>query len=64
MTTETGALFSLATRLTVTHAEVHVTDEILSHIDRMTNLLGRYFQIRDDYQNLVSQDVSSLRILG
>jgi ophiobolin F synthase len=28
--------------------------------DHLCNLIGRYFQIRDDYQNLASPDVSSI----
>jgi hypothetical protein len=39
-----------------------VADDPLAYTDRMVTLLGLYFQIRDDYQNLVSADVSERSI--
>ena len=39
-----------------------MADDPFSYTDRMMTLLGQYFQIRDDYQNLVSADVSESSI--
>lgn len=35
-------------------SEIKPTD-----LDELMNLLGRYFQIRDDYMNLASEEVST-----
>ncbi|KAG8158274.1 hypothetical protein KVR01_012035 [Diaporthe batatas] len=51
---KTGQLFSIATSLLLDVSDTEV--EIRDHFYRLTGLLGRCFQIRDDYQNLVSDD--------
>jgi ophiobolin F synthase len=53
---ETGGLFRLLTRLLLTVSPRR--DE--ANLDRLACLLGRYFQIRDDYQNIVSVDASTI----
>lgn len=55
---KTGGLFRLCVRLM--QGEVSRKTE---HIDawRFVTLLGRYFQIRDDYQNLISDEVRTGR---
>lgn len=60
MYTETGALFGLACDLIVTYAGT-VANDPLPGMHQMVALLGQYFQIRDDYQNLVSADVRESR---
>ncbi|OCL09522.1 terpenoid synthase [Glonium stellatum] len=49
---KTGGLFRLLTRLMVAESQ-HGSR---ADFDRLCCLLGRYFQIRDDYQNLTSHD--------
>jgi hypothetical protein len=57
-TSETGQLFSIATSLLLDGSDnVVPKEEIRTCLDQLTSLLGRCFQIRDDYQNLVSADV-------
>ncbi|KAG6353553.1 hypothetical protein INS49_005515 [Diaporthe citri] len=54
---KTGQLFQIATDLMLDAAEDAVTkSELRSLLRGLTTLLGRCFQIRDDYQNLVSAD--------
>lgn len=53
---KTGGFFRLITRLMVVEASLPISDNN-NLVDFMT-LLGRYYQIRDDYQNLVSDEVS------
>ncbi|KUL83692.1 hypothetical protein ZTR_07521 [Talaromyces verruculosus] len=53
---KTGALFGLASYLIGIHSPVAMKSDSLTATDRMTALLGLYFQIRDDYQNLMSAD--------
>ncbi|TLD15775.1 uncharacterized protein PgNI_02069 [Pyricularia grisea] len=48
---KTGALFVMIYRLM---AAVSLTEKPLPNLDRFMLLLGRYFQIRDDYLNLAS----------
>lgn len=54
---ETGALFQLITTLMISHSQ---TVQDSASLENFCLLLGRLFQIRDDYQNLVSADVSLL----
>lgn len=51
---KTGGLFRLCVRLMQGESSIKS-----GHIDsgRFVTLLGRYFQIRDDYQNLMSEEV-------
>ncbi|KAH8728004.1 fusicoccadiene synthase [Phaeosphaeriaceae sp. PMI808] len=53
---KTGAMFRLLTRLMV--AESTRSQETVD-LSLLCLLLGRYFQIRDDYQNLVSEEYKS-----
>ncbi|KAH8786022.1 fusicoccadiene synthase [Diaporthe sp. PMI_573] len=54
---KTGQLFLIATDLMLDAAEdAEPRPELQSLVHRLTTLLGRCFQIRDDYQNLVSAD--------
>ena len=55
---KTGGLFNLVARLM--RAEGQRKSDHLP-IDRMMMLLGRYFQIRDDYQNLESADYTAAK---
>lgn len=54
---KTGSLFRLLTRLMIAESPVRdnmsVSDNVLNQLNC---LIGRFFQIRDDYQNLVSAD--------
>ncbi|KAI0404815.1 terpenoid synthase [Xylaria palmicola] len=52
---KTGGLFRLLARLMA--AESPRRDQ--ADIDRLCRLLGRYYQIRDDYQNLVSEEYTA-----
>lgn len=57
---ETGQLFSIATALMLNEAGDKVPKaEMQGPLRQLTTFLGRCFQIRDDYQNLVSADVST-----
>lgn len=53
---ETGGLFRMASKLMTTRSESAVV--MPADLDKLTMLLGRYFQIRDDYFNLTSHEVS------
>lgn len=50
---ETGALFNMLVRLM--GAKSHSPSTL--DLSRLMTLLGRYFQIRDDYMNLTSLEV-------
>ncbi|KAL3462799.1 isoprenoid synthase domain-containing protein [Aspergillus heterothallicus] len=54
---KTGSMFRLCVRLM--EAESAAPPEKQINTASFTRLLGRYFQIRDDYQNLVSPEVRS-----
>ena len=51
---ETGGLFRMITRLMIAESPL----SFKSDLDNLACLFGRYFQIRDDYMNLSSPDVS------
>ncbi|KAI8648053.1 Gibberellin cluster-GGPP-synthase [Fusarium sp. Ph1] len=53
---KTGALFRLACYLLVTPSSVNLAEGALENINKMVSLLGQYFQIRDDYMNLVDRN--------
>jgi geranylgeranyl pyrophosphate synthase len=50
---ETGGLFRLLARLLLAHQ----TQLEQSELDNFVSLTGKYFQIRDDYENLASAEV-------
>lgn len=50
---KTGGFFRMTLRLTQVEAKVEPCHD-LSHL---ITLMGRYYQIRDDYLNLTSQEV-------
>ncbi|KAI1874890.1 uncharacterized protein JN550_002319 [Neoarthrinium moseri] len=56
---KTGTLFKLAGYLLATHARVDWSEGTITAIDALLSLFGQYFQIRDDYQNLVSTEYTS-----
>ncbi|KAI6266500.1 hypothetical protein MCOR28_010004 [Pyricularia oryzae] len=55
---KTGALFVMIYRIMVA---VSPGQTVLPALERFTLLLGRYFQIRDDYANLASPDYSKAK---
>ncbi|TVY66137.1 Geranylgeranyl pyrophosphate synthase 2 [Fusarium oxysporum f. sp. cubense] len=50
---ETGALFRLSLELLALNSEASVSDSTLESLSSLVSLLGQYFQIRDDYMNLI-----------
>ncbi|KAF5576189.1 geranylgeranyl diphosphate synthase [Fusarium pseudoanthophilum] len=50
---KTGALFRLSLELLVLNSEVSISDSTLDSLSSVVSLLGQYFQIRDDYMNLI-----------
>jgi ophiobolin F synthase len=52
---KTGGLFRLMARLMEAESPSPITTP---HLSRLLTLIGRYYQIRDDYMNLTSADVS------
>jgi geranylgeranyl pyrophosphate synthase len=56
---KTGAFFRFVTRLFESEASVPPNPKLL----QLTSLMGRHFQIRDDYYNLTSDNVSSFALL-
>ncbi|KAG7423871.1 Geranylgeranyl pyrophosphate synthase 2 [Fusarium oxysporum f. sp. raphani] len=50
---ETGALFRLSIELLALNSEASVNDSTLESLSSLVSLLGQYFQIRDDYMNLI-----------
>ncbi|KAM0197921.1 hypothetical protein ACHAPI_004653 [Fusarium lateritium] len=47
----------LACELLVSNAQTPHDNNLLEHVSCMVSLLGQYFQIRDDYQNLTNLDM-------
>lgn len=56
---ETGALFRLSLELLALNSEASVSDSTLESLSSLVSLLGQYFQIRDDYMNLIDDKVRS-----
>lgn len=54
---ETGGLFRMAAKLLI--AESGSSEMKPPDFDKLMTLLGRYFQIRDDYMNLASAEVGT-----
>ncbi|KAG4271065.1 fusicoccadiene synthase [Fusarium proliferatum] len=50
---KTGALFRLSLELLALNSEVPIGDSTLESLSSVVSLLGQYFQIRDDYMNLI-----------
>ncbi|EXK77648.1 hypothetical protein FOQG_17647 [Fusarium oxysporum f. sp. raphani 54005] len=50
---KTGALFRLSIELLALNSEASVNDSTLESLSSLVSLLGQYFQIRDDYMNLI-----------
>ncbi|CZS79475.1 unnamed protein product [Fusarium graminearum] len=50
---ETGALFRLSLELLALNSEAPISDSTLESLSSVVSLLGQYFQIRDDYMNLI-----------
>lgn len=50
---KTGGLFRLAMQLMQVDADVPSN----GNLEQLITLMGRYYQIRDDYQNLASDEV-------
>lgn len=53
---KTGGLFRLAVKL-LGSCTAPLAEPQKQSLDHLCCLLGRYFQIRDDYQNLTASDV-------
>lgn len=51
---KTGSFFKLIVELMETESRSSPTPNLL----QLTTLIGRYYQIRDDYNNLASDEVS------
>ncbi|KAK6213346.1 geranylgeranyl pyrophosphate synthase [Colletotrichum tabaci] len=58
---KTGAMFRLLTRLMFHARSVVANDKVAQLLDEMCRLLGRFFQIRDDFMNLNSSEYSDLK---
>ncbi|KAI0096558.1 geranylgeranyl diphosphate synthase [Daldinia grandis] len=56
---KTGALFRLACHLLGAHAKADLGVERSKATQALVTIFGRYFQIRDDYMNLVDADYTS-----
>ncbi|KAJ4078334.1 geranylgeranyl pyrophosphate synthetase [Fusarium oxysporum] len=50
---KTGALFRLSLELLALNSEASVNDSTLESLSSLVSLLGQYFQIRDDYMNVI-----------
>ncbi|KAF5006548.1 hypothetical protein FDECE_7074 [Fusarium decemcellulare] len=53
---KTGALFRLACHLLMLNSNAGLAENSPESISSMISLLGQYFQIRDDYMNLIDQN--------
>ncbi|KAJ3544466.1 hypothetical protein NM208_g878 [Fusarium decemcellulare] len=53
---KTGALFRLACHLLTLNSNASLGGNYPESISKMVSLLGQYFQIRDDYMNLIDQN--------
>ncbi|OHW89547.1 geranylgeranyl pyrophosphate synthase [Colletotrichum incanum] len=58
---KTGAMFRLLTRLMLHTSSVTATDDSAQLLEAMCRLLGRFFQVRDDFMNLSSNEYSDLK---
>lgn len=56
---KTGGFFRLVIRMMVAEAPSSISGPCADKLAHFATLLGRFYQIRDDYQNLVSDEVSS-----
>lgn len=56
---KTAGFFRLVLRMMAAEASVSMSLEKKNTLLHFITLLGRYYQIRDDYQNLVSDEVRS-----
>ncbi|KAF1963155.1 geranylgeranyl diphosphate synthase 3 [Byssothecium circinans] len=56
---KTGGLFRLSVGLLVSCSTLSITEAQKASLKHLCCLFGRYFQIRDDYQNLASPDYAS-----
>lgn len=54
---KTGGFFRVAMQVIAAEASSPIPGD--SNLAHFISLLGRYYQVRDDYQNLVSDEVSS-----
>ncbi|KAF5557547.1 geranylgeranyl diphosphate synthase [Fusarium mexicanum] len=50
---KTGALFRLSLELLALNSGASISDSTLESLSSVVSLLGQYFQIRDDYMNLI-----------
>ncbi|GKT71922.1 geranylgeranyl pyrophosphate synthase [Colletotrichum tofieldiae] len=58
---KTGAMFRLLTRLMLHTSSLTVTNNSAQSLDTMCRLFGRFFQVRDDFMNLSSNEYSNLK---
>ncbi|KAJ4245528.1 geranylgeranyl pyrophosphate synthetase [Fusarium torreyae] len=58
---KTGGLFGLTRHLLVASSERSLDDNTLASLNKMVTLWGQYFQIRDDYMNLVDTKYSEMK---
>ncbi|KAF4429605.1 gibberellin cluster-C20-oxidase [Fusarium austroafricanum] len=54
---KTGALFRLAHQLLALSSQKCLSEDLLESLSSMVSLFGQYFQIRDDYMNLIDLEV-------
>ncbi|KAK1977183.1 geranylgeranyl pyrophosphate synthase [Colletotrichum cereale] len=58
---KTGAMFRLLTRLMLHTSPVTADDDSIQLLEEMCRLLGRFYQVRDDFMNLSSNEYSDLK---